>query len=236
MRTLPIMLAAGLGLAIATPAGAEDGASLRSGIGAGETFEGGVQADRPPVGAPPRATMPAPLKRDPERSGKRGKRHDPPPKPGIRARTVPPEKRPENRRDRDDRFDRRRVHPFFLFPDDDDDDERVILVPVPAPTPRPPEPEAEAARTAPPPDPRGPAIRRARGAGTDSPVTVGEPLPGNVPHVTLDWRSYGLPEPPAGLVYARVGRDVVLIDPATRVVERRVDPAVLAAPEGGQAG
>lgn len=114
----------------------------------------------------------------------------------------------------------------FLFFDDDDDDERIIVVPAPPP-PRPVEPEPEAAEPPPPPDPRGPSFQPARGLATAEPYAIGEPLPEGVPFVSLDWRQYGLPEPPAGLIYARVGRDVLLIEPVSRVVRRRVDPAEL---------
>lgn len=117
--------------------------------------------------------------------------------------------------------------PFLFF--DDDDEERIVVVPAPAapaPPPAPP-PEAEAAEPAPPPDPQGPVMLKARGAAAEAPFTVGAPLPDDVPHVTLDWRQYGLPRPPAGLVYARVRGNVLLIDPATRLVERRIDPSTL---------
>lgn len=134
----------------------------------------------------------------------------------------------------------RRRHRFAVpvFVDDDDDDgaPRVVFVPVPSPAPREPEPVAA---PAPPPDPRGPLTVPVRGAPAGPVYAVGEPLPADLPHVTLDWRRYGLPAPPAGLVYARVGRDVLLIEPVSRRVERRVDPAALApeatspaAPEG----
>ncbi|HUF86400.1 MAG TPA: RcnB family protein, partial [Thermohalobaculum sp.] len=62
--------------------------------------------------------------------------------------------------------------------------------------------------------------------------TVGAPLPPGTPFVALDWRQYRLPEPPRGLIYARVGRDVLLIDPASRAVERRLDPAEFGAGQG----
>jgi hypothetical protein len=75
-----------------------------------------------------------------------------------------------------------------------------------------------------PPDPLGaPRFLPARGAAPAEPLyEVGEPLPPDVPHVTLDWRHYRLPEPPPGRIYVRVGRAVLLIEAASRVVERRV--------------
>jgi len=84
--------------------------------------------------------------------------------------------------------------------------------------------ETSPAEPAPPPDPRGPAIRRARGAPAEPAFTVGEPLPSSLPHVTLDWRLFDLPEPPPGFIYARVGRDVLLITADSRVVEKVVPP------------
>ena len=242
MRILAIMLAAALGIGLAAPAAAENGVSVR--IGGGDALENDTPANDAKAARPSGSDM-APLDplrrpgvqhrpRDGRRDGKdrdrrRGKRPDPPEGPAIIIRKP-------GREDRDERPDRKRRRPFFLFPrvDDDDDDDRIILVPVPQPQPAAPEPAAP--EPAPPPDPRGPAIQRARGAAAEDPVVVGEPLPQNVPHVTLDWRSYGLPEPPPGLVYARVGRAVLLIDPATRVVERRVDPSELARPEAERAG
>jgi len=53
---------------------------------------------------------------------------------------------------------------------------------------------------------------------------VGDILPPGVPHVTLDWRGYDLPEPPAGRVYARVGRSVLLITASDRVIEDVLPP------------
>lgn len=67
---------------------------------------------------------------------------------------------------------------------------------------------------------------RGRGTAADT-ITVGRPLPADLPHVTLDWRTYGLPEPPPGEIYARVGRDVVLIDPASRVVVELLEADLL---------
>ena len=166
---------------------------------------------RPPV----RPRLPKPGRFG--KGGKGGKQPDS----GITFRKRAPN---EEARKRDRRDRRRRDRFFFPHFHDDDNDDRFVLVPLPTPRPEPPEAEPEPAAPAPPPDPRGAAIKRARGAAAEAPYTVGEPLPGDVPHVTLDWRRYELPEPPAGKIYARVGREVLLIDAATRVVERRVDP------------
>ncbi len=127
------------------------------------------------------------------------------------------------------RHDRRGVvlGPFYRV---DRDERAPEVVVVPPPRPAPPEPEpAPVRKPAPPPDPRGPLTVPVRGAAAGPVYSVGAPLPPDLPHVTLDWRRYGLPEPPAGLVYARVGRDVLLIDPVSRRVERRVEPATLEA-------
>lgn len=219
MRTLPIMLTVGLGLGLAFaltgPARADAGLSVRIGTDGGAS----IGTEDPDEVAPGRA---APRDRHHKRdhAGEQG----------SDSRFTIRKRPPEWDRDRDRGRDRRKERPFFLLPRlDDDDDDRVILVPVPTP---PPEPEPETAEPPPPPDPRGPAIKRARGAATAAPVTVGEPLPDDVPHVALDWRRYGLTEPPPGLVYARVGRTVLLLDPATRVVERVVEAETLAPREG----
>ena len=95
----------------------------------------------------------------------------------------------------------------------------------PVPTPAPPV-VATPAEPSPPPDPRGP-LRRipARGVAPGAaPFIVGEALPPSLPHVTLDWRHFDLPEPPPGRLYARVGRDVLLITAAGRIVEQVLPP------------
>jgi Ni/Co efflux regulator RcnB len=51
---------------------------------------------------------------------------------------------------------------------------------------------------------------------------IGEALPSDLPHVTLDWRQFDLPEPPAGQIYARVKRDVLLITATGRIVKKVV--------------
>ena len=125
---------------------------------------------------------------------------------------------------------RNRFHPFFIFPHygyawGSDSDRRQAYVPPPSPPPPslPPEPPVVEEPAAAP-DPRGPRRVPARGAApVEPPYAVGEALPANLPHVTLDWRLYDLPEPPVGRVYARVGRDVLLITADERVVEKVVE-------------
>jgi hypothetical protein len=88
-----------------------------------------------------------------------------------------------------------------------------VVIPVPASGPAP------AAAVVPSPlDPRGRSNlpgEAARGVGDWAP---GDALPEGVPHVTLDPVAYGLPEPPPGEKYARVGNEVLRIDAATRRV------------------
>ena len=158
----------------------------------------------------------------------------------TRSRWGAPRKRDrDGKRDRDRDFPHKRFkrdqRPFLFLDDDDDDEERIVVVPVQPAEPEEPE-QAEPPEPTPPPDPRGPRFVPARGASGETPYRVGEPLPAGVAFVTLDWRQYGLPEPPPGLIYARVAGDVLLFDPATRRVERRVDPATLdaAAEEPGR--
>jgi Ni/Co efflux regulator RcnB len=99
---------------------------------------------------------------------------------------------------------------------------RADREPEPAP-PAPPAPPEVAAppEPAPPPDPRGPLwLTPARGAAPEAERwQLGEALPPGLPHVTLDWRLHGLPAPPPGRIYVRVGRDVLLITAGERVVE-----------------
>jgi hypothetical protein len=104
---------------------------------------------------------------------------------------------------------------------------RVEREPVPAPVPvevAPPPPIAVA--PPPPPDPWGPLRRTpARGiAPIAVPYSLGEALPPDLPHVTLNWRQFDLPEPPPGQLYARVGHDVLLITATGRIVESVVPP------------
>ncbi|MDH3668684.1 MAG: hypothetical protein OEN23_17300 [Paracoccaceae bacterium] len=122
----------------------------------------------------------------------------------------------------------RRLHPFFLYPNGlrygGDRVERADPPPAP-PAARPAPPPDPVVETEPP-DPRGPA-RRAVARGLTPAVEtfpIGEALPAGLPHVMLDWRYYDLPEPPAGRIYARVGRTILLITPEDRIVERIVEP------------
>ena len=127
--------------------------------------------------------------------------------------------------DRRDRFDGFIYFPIFGYGDYYDRDSPLALPPaLPPPPPEPPVVEAPA-EPPPPPDPRGPLrLTQARGMPpAEPPYAVGEALPADLPHVTLDWRQYELPEPPAGRLYARIGRDVLLITEVDRVVEKVVD-------------
>lgn len=95
--------------------------------------------------------------------------------------------------------------------------------------PKEPEADEEEAKTpevTPPPitSPRTVALARGRTV-PPPPFQIGSQLPRSVPHVTLDWRTHGLPQPPLGQIYARVRTDVLLIDAATRRVIGMVDPA-----------
>lgn len=127
--------------------------------------------------------------------------------------------------DRRDRFDGFIYFPIFGYGDYYDRDSPLALPP--ALPPPPPEPQVVEApvEPPPPPDPRGPLrLTSARGVSpAEPPYAVGEALPADLPHVTLDWRQYDLPEPPAGRLYARIGRDVLLITEVDRVVEKVVD-------------
>lgn len=202
MRPLIIALALALG---ATPAAAQNlkasGGTSGTGVTSGGTGSLGSAGTTPVPPLNPPLSQPRPPVRDKLDRGAA--------KPGNGDGAPPP--------DRPDR-------PFFPFFHGDHDDDRIIVVPAPAPPPPGP-PEPETAEPPPPPEPGGPVMMTARGATPPERYTVGEPL--SVPFVTLHWRQYGLPEPPAGLIYARVGRDVLLIDPVSRVVRRRLDPAEL---------
>jgi Ni/Co efflux regulator RcnB len=111
---------------------------------------------------------------------------------------------------------------------------RAIVEPEPEPE-EPTEGAPEEAETGPP-DPGSPrSVSIARGAEPgEASWEVGEPLPAGVPQVTLDWRTYGLSEPEPGRIYARVGRDVLLIEADSRRVIRRIAPGTDEA--GGAAG
>jgi Ni/Co efflux regulator RcnB len=144
------------------------------------------------------------------------------------------ERRIKRRNDRrfERRRDRRRNRRLFLYPRYYDRDfydrrsyrerEEIVIDPQPAPVEAPPVVEAPAE----PPDVHGPLhLTPARGVVPGAaPYVVGEPLPAGLPHVTLDWRLYELPRPPSGRLYARIGRDVLLITAAGRIVERVLPP------------
>jgi len=144
--------------------------------------------------------------------------------PGIVRR--PPESAPERpRRKHWHRHDR--DGPWLRFYREDTLPETAPSDPPPPARPPAPPPEAIApAEPPPPPDPQGPLrLSPARGAlpGTER-WLLGEALPPDLPHVTLDWRRYDLPEPPPGRIYARVGRSVLLITAGERVVEAVLPP------------
>ncbi|MFQ5565250.1 MAG: RcnB family protein [Paracoccaceae bacterium] len=96
-------------------------------------------------------------------------------------------------------------------------DHKAARTPAPAESRPVPVPAAAPAK----PNPRGPLrLMPARGVAPGAtPYTVGEALPANLPHVTLAWRRFDLPEPPPGRLYARVGGDVLLITIDERIVE-----------------
>lgn len=135
--------------------------------------------------------------------------------------------RATKRRERRGRHARHRSfdYPYYLRNDRSYRDERAEPAPPPADVAPTPPVAVTPVEPPPPPDPRGPVRLLARGgAPTAVPYNVGEPLPPGLPHVTLDWRQFELPEPPPGQLYARVGRDVLLITAAGRIVESVVPP------------
>ncbi len=81
--------------------------------------------------------------------------------------------------------------------------------PVPVPAPRPRFTGLE---------PRGRVARVGEEDGIVSDWAPGDVLPDSVPHVTLDPVAYGLPQPPPGEKYARVGNDVLRIEAGSRRV------------------
>lgn len=97
------------------------------------------------------------------------------------------------------------------------DDRPVVIVQVMPPAAEPDQPNPPAARPEPL-DPRG----RIKTVGDEDVVgdawSEGDLLPDDVPHVTLDHLSYGLPAPPLGEKYARVGNEVLRIDTGSRRV------------------
>jgi len=92
--------------------------------------------------------------------------------------------------------------------------------------PRQVEPSPAPAPAVAPAEPRGPLrLRPARGvAPAETAYSLGEALPPNLPHVTLNWQQFDLPEPPPGQLYVRIGNDVLLITAAGRIVESVVPP------------
>ncbi|MEM8699198.1 MAG: hypothetical protein AAGF44_08505 [Pseudomonadota bacterium] len=74
-------------------------------------------------------------------------------------------------------------------------------------------------------DPLGPRFAPARvRQRAEITWTTGDVLPPRLVIVTLDWRRYDLERPAPGALYARVGRQVLLIDAARRVVLSPVAP------------
>ena len=120
---------------------------------------------------------------------------------------------------------RRAIHKRLIVGRGDDDAGGTTVIV------RPPE-DAEASEVEPatspetPPDPAAPfAGLRARGHDAARPrIEPGASLPEGTVFVTLNWRTYGLERPPAGAVYARIGRGIYLIDPDGRRVLERVAP------------
>ena len=85
-----------------------------------------------------------------------------------------------------------------------------VLVPVPAERP------ADVLRGGSRLDARGRAAFVGGEDGVLGGWAEGDILPGDVPHVALDAVAYGLPQPPPGEKYARVGNDVLRIDAGSR--------------------
>ena len=99
----------------------------------------------------------------------------------------------------------------------------VIIIQAPPPAPAATAaPAAPPARSSQPLDPRGhiKVVGEAERA-TDA-WSEGDVLPDGVPQVTLDYAAYGLPVPPLGEKYARVGNDVLRIDAGTRRITQVV--------------
>ena len=65
-------------------------------------------------------------------------------------------------------------------------------------------------------------FRRPRNVSVEKPRwVVGEPLPPRLPLVSLDPVTYGLPELPAGQIYVRIRRTVLVIEAGSRRVVRQ---------------
>lgn len=93
---------------------------------------------------------------------------------------------------------------------------RHVIVPVPVPTPQaarraPDVPEQSAGL-----DPRGRVTLVGEEDGIVGDWVRGDTLPAGMPYVALDPVAYGLPEPPRGQRYARVGNDVLRIEVGSR--------------------
>jgi Ni/Co efflux regulator RcnB len=138
------------------------------------------------------------------------------------------EKRPERRRHDGIFLFGRHFHGHHRHRDRHVERAPAPVEPRPVPIPILPVPPVAAAPTEPPPppDPHGPLwLIPARGiVPAEAPYRLGEALPPGLPHVTLAWRQFDLPEPPPGRLYARVGRDVLLITAAGRIVESVLPP------------
>jgi Ni/Co efflux regulator RcnB len=229
MRTLSMIMALGLCAALATPAVADFRFSARIGTGGTRNVvqKGDVSGSRGHQAI-------APKKRH-RSEGHRRRGQDSTTLRSNFEPTTPGINRPTPRFDINKPIPRgpfkphrsrphRRGLPIIPLYRDDGYYEEDTVRPAPVDPLPPPPPEVETAEPPQPPDPRGPLrTKTARGvAPIPSEYTVGEPLPPTVPHVTLDWERYALPEPPPGHIYGRVGRDVLLIRADDRVVARIV--------------
>lgn len=136
--------------------------------------------------------------------------------PGARTGAVERD-RWKDRRDRRGHHRHRKQRPLIVLQPGTTriiERETVIIQP-PAAAPPPAPPVAKA--PPPPPDPHGRArTLPARGATGPREWALGDTLPHGVPHVTLDPVAYGLPRPPDGQLYARVGGDVLRIEAGSR--------------------
>ncbi len=196
MRVIPMILAMALGIALALPAAAQNFMPRNSASFAGPGFAASFGGSRARVAV-----------------GKgygtdRGARH----------------KYRKYKYNRHYRPRRWRYRGIYLYGRRYDDRPRYREPPPPAAPP--PPVVAAPVEPPPPPDPRGPLrLNPARGVLPAGPAyEVGEALPIDLPHVTLDWRQFDLAEPPPGQIYARVKSDVLLITATGRVVQSVVPP------------
>lgn len=212
---IPMCLVFSLGAGLVPPALAGSGHEARGGDGAGAmvVLTAGLTRSTPAPALRPSTPTPGISRSTPT--------------PGINRAVPRPHTGP--RRAHRKRQGRRPFVPFFPFihehgHDYGHDHGREVIV-QPAPVEPPPE-DIETAEPPPPPDPRGPLRRKpARGvAPAVAAYTVGEPLPPDVPHVTLGWEIYAFPEPSPGHIYARVGREILLIVADSRMVVRVLPP------------